>query len=126
MNLVWPAIKQMNEVVPTHSRVMKELVIFEDPQHPFLLTDKGTVREKLTLDLYAEQIERAYQNIEKASIEDVQLPTVLNRKDIMTFLQHVVRKLLPEAKLNNDSDLFRCGTCDPYRPILNPFYSTKS
>src|ERR1700749_3149283 len=61
---IWPTIEHMNQIVPGHSRVVKELVLVEDPQIPFVATDKGTIKVNATLALYADQIERAYQDLE--------------------------------------------------------------
>lgn len=40
---------------------MKELVLFTRPDKPFERTAKGSVRTGLVIDLYAEEIDRAYK-----------------------------------------------------------------
>ena len=65
LNEIWPTVEHMNTMVPNHSRVVKELVLVEDPQIPFATTDKGTVKETITLGLYANVIDKAYEGLEE-------------------------------------------------------------
>jgi len=109
INEIWPVIEQMNNTVPAHSRVVKELVLVEDPRIPFALTDKGTVRGKITLNLYADQIERAYEGLEMKQHEEIALPSTFERADIFAFLQDVLHPLLPHAELTSEADLFEYG-----------------
>lgn len=40
---------------------MKELILFTRPEKPFERTAKGSVRTGLVIDLYADEIDRAYK-----------------------------------------------------------------
>jgi hypothetical protein len=108
INEIWPTIEEMNKVIPSHSRVVKELVLLEDALLPFSTTDKGTVREGPTLQDYEQQIEKAYLDAETMQ-QDVKLPTRFEQSDIMAYLQESVRSLLPETTLTDDADLFENG-----------------
>jgi len=109
LNEIWPTIERMNQVVPKHSRVIKELVLIEDSHLPFALTDKGTVREKITLDSYADRIERAYNELENSHREEVAYPTSFGKLDISAFLQDVLHTLLSDTVLTSEADLFEYG-----------------
>jgi hypothetical protein len=108
INEIWSTIEEMNKVIPSHSRVVKELVLLEDALRPFSTTDKGTVREGSTLQDYARRIEQAYLDAETMQ-QDVKLPTRFEQSDIMAYLQESVRGLLPETTLTDDADLFEHG-----------------
>ena len=111
LNEIWPTIEQMNQIVPAHSRVVKELVLIEDPHLPFALTDKGTVREKITLNGYADRIEKAYADLEGAQRVDVAFPTTFGKLEVSAYLQDVLRTLLPDMALTSEADLFEHGMC---------------
>jgi hypothetical protein len=63
---LWPYIEtEVNKMVPRHSRLLQPLVLLEDPSKPFLLSDKGAIKRKATLDLYVSEIEQAYKTVEE-------------------------------------------------------------
>jgi hypothetical protein len=99
----------MNRIVPAHSRVVKKLVLIEDPQKPFQLTDKGTVRAQVTLNMYEEQIEKAYKDTEADLQDGIDIPTEFGEEEIKAFVNSAVRSLLPDEHLACDDDLFEYG-----------------
>lgn len=98
----------MNEIIPKHSRVVRELVIVEDPKTPFALTDKGTVKEKITLGLYEERIALAYEETEKAA-KEVGLPSKFDGASIREFLKEAFNTFVKDAEIGDDVDLFEHG-----------------
>lgn len=105
---IWPAVAHMNKIVPTHSRVVRDLIIIEDPLTPFALTDKGTVKAKATLNLYSEKITKVYENL-SSSISDVSTPSDTDHSAVMSYLDRLLRSYTPDAKLDHDTDLFEQG-----------------
>jgi hypothetical protein len=99
----------MNQIVPGHSRVVKELVLVEDSHIPFEVTDKRTVKVKATLGLYAEQIEKAYQDLEMKQSDEISFPTTFDNGSIFSFLQDALHFLLPDTILTSEADLFEHG-----------------
>ena len=99
----------MNRIVPGHSRVVNELVLIEDPKLPFAVTDKGNVKVKAALDLYAERIEKAYRELEVKQSDQITFPTTFEKGSIFTFLQDALHLLLPDASLTSEADLFEHG-----------------
>jgi hypothetical protein len=111
----------MNKVVPTHSRLVRELVLVEDPALPFAQTDKGTVRAKVTLEMYKDKIEAAYNKLEQTiGSTDLVFPSILGKEDVSQFLSDVVKSLIPDHVVNDpDADLFEHGLpscCSPKPP----------
>lgn len=107
---IWPSIEEMNKVTPAHSRVVRELVIIEDPELPFILTDKGTVREKLTIESYAVMIDQAYKQTFTAQGGEVPLPDEVNQESIAKFLEMTLKVYLPDITINEGDDLFEYGS----------------
>ncbi|KAI0683733.1 hypothetical protein BC835DRAFT_1423011 [Cytidiella melzeri] len=66
LSTVWPYIDtQANETVPWHTRLLQPLVLVEDPSIPFRFSDKGSIKTKATLDLYQEEVDKAYRKVEE-------------------------------------------------------------
>ena len=76
---------------------------------PFRLTDKGTVREKVTLQLYKEKIDEAYEKLETQQKDEVSFPTTFDERSVAGFLQDVLRTMLPDKELTSNADLFEYG-----------------
>ncbi|KAI1798944.1 acetyl-CoA synthetase-like protein [Daldinia bambusicola] len=65
---LWPTIEQANQEAPSHARIAATHVIFSKPEKPFLRTPKGTVMRKATLDLYTEEINKLYKEVESTDV----------------------------------------------------------
>lgn len=65
---LWPTIEQANEDAPAHAKVAASHILFTKPGKPFLRTPKGTVMRKATLDLYAEDINNLYQEVDSITV----------------------------------------------------------
>lgn len=85
-------------------------MLVEDAESPFALTDKGTVREKVTLDMYRERIEKVYEDLESGKTDEVELPSSFERGDIISYLRRTLGTLLPDGVPSNEADLFEYGT----------------
>lgn len=105
---IWPTIVAMNKEVPMHSRLVRELVLVANPGRPFALTDKGTVRGKITLALYEKEIEDAYSHLEDSTSSKWELPVTFDVESIQTFLVTVIEEVLGR-EVNNSDDLFAQG-----------------
>lgn len=64
LDQIWPTIEELHLTTPPAVRFDRSRVIFTDADRPMLLTAKGTVRRRMTVERYAEQIE-AVQGIVK-------------------------------------------------------------
>ena len=52
-----PIVEETNVEAPTFARIFKEMIIVADQDRPLVRAPKGTVIRKLTLDLYASEID---------------------------------------------------------------------
>ncbi|TVY94169.1 Non-canonical non-ribosomal peptide synthetase [Lachnellula willkommii] len=59
--LIWVAVEEANAWVPEHARVSRDNLVVATHERPFVRASKGTVVRKLTLALYADEIERVYE-----------------------------------------------------------------
>ncbi|KAI0085563.1 male sterility protein-domain-containing protein [Irpex rosettiformis] len=110
---VWSYVDtHVNNTVPRHSRLLRPLVLVEEPSKPFQLSDKGTIKKKATLDLYHEQIEQAYTIIEEGeptSAHSTRPTTAFpDIPSIASLLRRLVSKTIGREIGDND-DFFNFG-----------------
>ena len=58
---LWPTIKDANRDCPAHGRIMKDFVIFTDPEKPLPRAGKETVQRHAALKLYAPEMKALYK-----------------------------------------------------------------
>ncbi|KAI1787647.1 male sterility protein-domain-containing protein [Ganoderma leucocontextum] len=115
LDLVWPHIEDhVNKIVPRHSRLLRGMVLVARSDRPFVLSDKGTVKAKVTLALYAEDVERAYEALEHGmdaamAVHDLPLNAgKLVESEIHGFVEELVADALGQ-RLGPEEDFFRHG-----------------
>ncbi|KAJ7607406.1 hypothetical protein FB45DRAFT_948237 [Roridomyces roridus] len=107
---IWPTIEQANRYAPTHSRMFKEMILVADPSRPVELTAKGTLRRKVVVDMYEEEIRALYEVVDKSSQAHLTAPETLDFASIIEFVRRVVGEVMLK-KPGDEEDLFQHG-CD--------------
>ena len=98
----------LNQHVPSHSRIVRELVLVETDELPFGVSDKSTVKKQETFDKYAEIIDRAYVLAEQKGTSF--LPLTFDEEGVSASLIQTVITLLPKGTtIRPDDDLFEHG-----------------
>jgi thioester reductase-like protein len=102
VNRIWPVVEKANKTAPAHARISKDKILLVNPNVPMLRAGKGTVQRNATLELYAGEIERLYQQDSSLSVSDVNLSA---QNDI----QGIIRNLVAEMLGLDDLDFFKLG-----------------
>ncbi|KAL8790158.1 MAG: hypothetical protein Q9195_006485 [Heterodermia aff. obscurata] len=106
---VWPSIEEANRNTVAHGRINKNLILFAKSEKPLMRTAKGSVRKKLTLELYSEEIEDLYKGAEGDAKTSARSSLDLSRPDsVLSSLRNVVEEQTgwkPQAV----DDLFKSG-----------------
>ncbi|KAI0757749.1 male sterility protein-domain-containing protein [Daedaleopsis nitida] len=121
LDLIWPHIDgHVNKIVPQHSRLLRGMILVARPDRPFLVSDKGTVKTKASLALYTEDIDRAYEALERGmdegnaqpvnSLTDCLFTSSTDGAEgaVLAFVQEVVADALGHKVWPQD-DFFRNG-----------------
>ena len=90
------------------NQLQRDYITFAEPEKPFVRTDKGTVKRRATLELYADYIERFYSSRD----EDLDISTIdtISAESIMGSIRHILGSLLPEIQsASPDTDVFELG-----------------
>ncbi|KIM91772.1 hypothetical protein PILCRDRAFT_83846 [Piloderma croceum F 1598] len=64
---IWPTVKKVNEVVPHHSRISREMIIVSSPAKPFTYTAKSTASRPMVTTNYKPEIEALYASVAKTA-----------------------------------------------------------
>lgn len=90
------------------NQLQRDYIAFAEPNKPFVRTDKGTVKRRATIALYADYIERFYSSRgEDPNALTVDTSSVAS---IMDSVRHILGSTLPAIlKASPDTDLFSLG-----------------
>ncbi|TFY63173.1 hypothetical protein EVG20_g6432 [Dentipellis fragilis] len=107
---IWTHIShEVNPALPQHSRILQPLVLIEDPAKPFLFTDKGTLKTKLVLDAYSNEIDKAYHAVESYASDDLGILVPDDLSELTTYVHAAVTRVLSIAAVDDERDLFEAG-----------------
>lgn len=107
-SLIWETVAQINEVVPQHSRIYKEMILVASPDKPFEFTAKESLRRGAILKAYEQEIEDIYNAIEAVS-PNVPIPPILTLKTAKTVVRDIVKGALQQDTVGDDDDIFSVG-----------------
>lgn len=108
IDAIWPTIEHINTVVPNHSRIIRQMVIAADVEaKPFFQSDKGSIKTKDTIALYADEIDAAYASLEAESgeelVKDIETP-----EQIEGYVRDAVNKIAGRP-IGDADDFFESG-----------------
>lgn len=103
---IWPFVQKANAVCPAHAKVSKSKILLVDPEMPMLRASKGTVQRNATLALYADKIDRLYeQEDDESDARDTSETT----QPTTTDPRSVIRDVVAQALNWDDIDFFQSG-----------------
>ena len=113
---IWPSVQVANKEAAGHGQVSKALIMLTSSSKPFLRTPKLSVRRKPTIDLYAQEIEKMYDDfeensggIEAQSNETIELD-LTSPAGIQNFVRESVASVTGWDDIpGEDEDLFMLG-----------------
>jgi hypothetical protein len=89
----------------------QKIILVANPSKPFLYTPKGTPRRQVVINLYEQEIEQGYSDLENASI-DLGNPESFGPEECRSFVSQLVEQIVGR-KVQDDEDFFLCG-CDRF------------
>ncbi|TFK46704.1 putative aminoadipate reductase [Heliocybe sulcata] len=109
-NIIWPTVEEANKEAPAFSRIFKEMILITDPAKPMARAAKGTVQRKMTLALYAEEIDALYDTVDSSmSVEGVDPPTAWTPSVLVEWLSTQAEQISSGRKIEPRDDLFDKG-----------------
>lgn len=108
LDSIWSTVERANKLSLHKNQLQKDYIAFAEPDKPFVRTDKGTVKRRATLALYANYIERFYSSRD----EDLDVVTVdaTSVESIIGSIRHILGSFIPAIhEASPDADLFSLG-----------------
>ncbi|KAL9601177.1 MAG: hypothetical protein Q9219_002677 [cf. Caloplaca sp. 3 TL-2023] len=108
LDSIWATVEKANTMSLHKNQLHKDYITFAEPDKPFVRTDKGTVKRRATLALYADYIERFYSSRDEDP-DAVSIDTS-SVESIMESVRQVLSSSLPAInEASPDTDLFSLG-----------------
>ena len=62
---IWPLVQEANTESPAHAKVLKTHIMIALPEKPFKRAGKGTVQRASTLEMYSEELDTLYTDVDR-------------------------------------------------------------
>ncbi|KAI0188862.1 transferase family protein [Astrocystis sublimbata] len=111
---IWSTVQEANTRSRHKNQLLKNFIIFSQPEKPFLRTDKRTIKRPATLALYADYIEEFYnaQSEQDSNDADEAAEASSSTAPVRSTILKIFRPLLHqenEGKIDPETDLFSLG-----------------
>ncbi|TFK52659.1 NAD(P)-binding protein [Heliocybe sulcata] len=108
-NAIWPSVEKANKTSPQHSQIWKEMILVTTPGKDLPRTDKGSVKRKAAIDLYAKEIDELYLAVESLSSSNKpSLPEPADEDSLGTFFHAIVEEAMGKP-IGLEDDVFEQG-----------------
>ena len=108
LDSIWSIVEKANSLSVHKNQLQRDYVTFAEPDKPFIRTDKGTVKRRATLILYADYIERFYSS--RGEDSDAVTVDTSSFESILESIRQVLGSLSPAIyEASPDTDLFSLG-----------------
>lgn len=109
---IWETVKKANATSLHKDQLHREYIMFAEADKPFIRTDKGTIKRRATLELYAEYIDRFYQSRSEevdAEASNMEVDTT-SIESITAAVREIFVALSSAFKgIPDDADFFHLG-----------------
>ena len=107
---VWPLVQEANNNTVAHGRISKNLIFFTKPEQPLLRTAKGSVRKKLSIELYTKEIDMLFQEADLGAEVPSQSSLNLSKPEsVLLSLRDAVEGQTGWKPQADDEELFSSG-----------------
>jgi nucleoside-diphosphate-sugar epimerase len=110
VSLIWPTIEEANQHMDAHARISSPAVVVVVPPASLPRSDKGTVPRREAANKFADEIARAYRDLE-ASSSAVARPIDLSSpaSSIRALIADHLGWCVPQGEWSDDRDFFELG-----------------
>ena len=105
---IWSTVEKANTLSLHKNQLQRDYITFAEPDNFFVRTDKGTVKRRATLALFADYIERFYSSRDEDS--DAVTVDTSSVESIKDSIRNILGSLVPGIhKASPDADIFSLG-----------------
>ncbi|KIK55529.1 hypothetical protein GYMLUDRAFT_837603 [Collybiopsis luxurians FD-317 M1] len=107
-NKIWPVIEEANKLMPTFSKVYKEMILAASPSKPLPRAGKGTVLRKAAYEQYQEEINQIYDAVESTLVDTIEPPSDWESNAVQRWLKIQIEDLCHNS-VGFSEDIFEHG-----------------
>ncbi|KAF3392431.1 Iterative polyketide synthase CazM [Penicillium rolfsii] len=104
---IWPFVKKANAAAPGHAQIMKDRVGLASQSKPFHLTAKGTIKRRMIVNDYVDEIDALYVDADQVDV--AQIPKAATQSEISTYVKSTLCGLLEIEEFDENADIFASG-----------------
>ncbi len=110
LNSIWSTVERANSMSLHKNQLQKDYIAFAQSDKPFVRTDKGTVKRRATLELYAKYIDLFYESRSEDDDAQYLLIDTSSTEALTGAIRHILGSLLPALKdIKPEDDMFSLG-----------------
>ncbi|CAM1502330.1 Fc.00g043140.m01.CDS01 [Cosmosporella sp. VM-42] len=116
LDVIWSSVQAANRGSPSYGQIHRNMIIYTSAEKPMLRAGKGTVQRKLTVDLYADELDSLYKANEHQGLSSSNGPNNANgNTNGHTSVQDTVKRVIALAteidvgNVDDDAELFELG-----------------
>ncbi|TRX88461.1 hypothetical protein FHL15_010651 [Xylaria flabelliformis] len=115
LDTIWPSVQTANRECPSHGRIHQNMIIFTSAAKSMLRAGKGTVQRRLTLDLYASELDALYEAVGAAVKQPKTIGDDGGYGSYGDSVEATIRAIVTSStdieaqNISPDSDLFELG-----------------
>ncbi|KAL9080499.1 MAG: hypothetical protein Q9157_000733 [Trypethelium eluteriae] len=106
---LWPLVVQANSETVAHGQIGRDFIAISNPDKPFVRTGKGTIQRAGTAKLYADEIDRLYENAEQGSHFGAPQLDVSSEGSLIESIQKTLESHVHASRLHPETDFFSAG-----------------
>ena len=107
---IWPTIEKANAQGPGQARIIRSMTLIASPGKRFVRAPKGSVVRKMTIDLYAAELENLYSQEPNPGEQTGPVLTATYGLDtIRQFVNSQVQSCFPSRTMEPMIDFYVCG-----------------
>ncbi|KAI1147213.1 hypothetical protein F4825DRAFT_471765 [Nemania diffusa] len=110
LEVIWPSVEAANKECPSHGRIHRNMIAFTSAAKPMFRAGKGTVQRRMTLNLYAAEINSLYEKAD-APAEHPTVGSDSSYGSIEDAVKTIVASSteIDASAVSTDGDLFELG-----------------
>lgn len=110
LDRIWPYVDRANKETVAHGHIGREFMALANPSKPFLRAGKGTVQRAGTLKLYADEIDKTYEGVEKRFEAVAPHIDISSEDSLVESIKEIFQTRLNfKGNLDQDTDFFSAG-----------------
>ncbi|KAL1982511.1 hypothetical protein VTN96DRAFT_1236 [Rasamsonia emersonii] len=106
---IWPVVEQANKTSPAYGQISKSHIIFASPEKPFQRTPKNTIKRKVVVKEYADEIAAMYAAAAQGVAADIPPADVHSLDSLQEYARRLVAKVAGKPAPDDDADIFALG-----------------